>query len=123
MTHNHAEYPVEDPVESPAAQAMIHDIVQVRNRSELRKLGGAHLGRMLISKQITPAEHQILSDELVARRKSLTMSSGIEPPMELPHDPALPGHPWSPTSVLDKMSPSPREFDARERAAGEHLDR
>lgn len=115
MNANSAPELEELPVSDRAA-ALIHAINVAHFPSQLRRIGGSQLIGL------SAVELDIIRDEKAARQKQLMVASSEEPPVEVleasaPSEAAQ----WSPTGILDAMPE--REYDARERAAGEHLDR
>lgn len=113
---------------SPVAQERVAQVAATPYKGQLRKLGGLSLFEDVRAGNITLAEHDIIRGELAAREKILSVSPD-QLPMEVPDSPATLGltqsaAEWSPTAILATLPPADaREFDARERAAGEYLDR
>jgi hypothetical protein len=108
------------PVSDRAAE-LIHAVNGVHFASQLRKIDSRKLFQDVRRGAISMSERDIIIAEKEARRKQLVVSSE-QPPETLPEIvvPAPEGT-WSPTQTLEAIPP--REYDARERAAGEHLDR
>lgn len=105
---------VEDLPVGPRAQELIHQVAHTSYASGLRKLGGTSLFREFRTGQISIDEYDIVKGEIDARKKLLTTPAGrtaLAQAAQVSEAPELP------------FEAPPREYDARERAAGEHLDR
>lgn len=106
---------------SPAARERIAEIAKTPYKGQLRKLGGLSLFQEVHAGNITVAEQEIILDEIAAREQILSVSPN-QPPAETPEPPHDPE--WSPTAILATLPPAEeRQFDPRERAAGEYIDR
>lgn len=114
----HEELPV-----SPFAQEVIHNIRATRFRPDLRDFTGNKLFSNIREGNVSPVEADRIRDEAAAKYKVLSLpkdSVTLELPEAAQPQPEEP-EAWSPTDILDKIPT--REYDVRERAAGEHLDR
>ncbi len=116
------ELTFEDLPVSPRAQELIHQVNTARYKSEVRKLGGVGLFSEVRAGAITHSELEIINDERAAKLQLLTPPETrvVEVAESVVAEAA---DSWSPTAILDTLPPAREDFDGRERAAGEHLDR
>ena len=121
MAHN-TMHPSEQSQLSPAAQEVLTGIAEVRNRSDLRNYSGRVAFGLLRRKEITLSEFEMITNTRAERFTQMTISGEQAIPQDIPESPVFATPEWSPTAILHTM-PQTHEFDARERAAGEYLDR
>ncbi|HWT55873.1 MAG TPA: hypothetical protein VN031_02470 [Candidatus Microsaccharimonas sp.] len=123
--HSNPSTTGEQPV-SPVVRQVLQAIHNAAYKSELGRrgyFGGATLARKVREGVINLDEMAIISNARDTRKTELSASADTIP-AEVPEptdQTAIAQQEWSPTDILDRMPA--REFDARERAAGEHLDR
>lgn len=109
---------VEDLPLSPGAQELMHGIYRAPYKSTVRKLlDGAGLFNAVRTGKIDAREVEIIQAEGYAKQKLLTATPTIP---EAAPESFIDDDGWSPTAKLADMPE--REYDARERAAGEHLE-